>query len=103
LYSKGLEEERKLYKVSQDFVYIMGYLNENNTGNHHFLECNVYNNLQVAPRMKELMMRKGSMMISYQPLQNLPNFFRFVVQNSGVTHEDADYFLDELEHLGADL
>jgi glutamate decarboxylase len=67
------------------------------------MECTAYDNLQVAPHMKELMMRKGTMMISYQPLQNLPNFFRFVVQNSGVTHQDVDYFLDELDHLGAHL
>jgi glutamate decarboxylase len=67
------------------------------------MECSACDNLQVAPRMKELMMRKGTMMISYQPLQNLPNFFRFVVQNSGVTHRDVDYFLDEMDHLGANL
>ncbi|XP_063232123.1 cysteine sulfinic acid decarboxylase-like [Bacillus rossius redtenbacheri] len=58
---------------------------------------------QVAPALKERMMRKGSMMMNYQPLRAWPNFFRFVVQNSGVTHDDLDYFLDELELLGSDL
>nr|CAD7453908.1 unnamed protein product [Timema tahoe] len=58
---------------------------------------------EVAPRMKEQMMRKGSLMIGYQPLRNWPNFFRFVVQNSGVTRQDIDYVLDELERLGTNL
>lgn len=43
------------------------------------------------------------MMISYQPIRKWPNFFRFVVQNSGVTHRDIDYFLDEIERLGSEL
>nr|CAD7423960.1 unnamed protein product [Timema monikensis] len=58
---------------------------------------------EIAPRMKEQMMRKGSLMIGYQPLRNWPNFFRFVVQNSGVTRQDIDYVLDELERLGTNL
>jgi hypothetical protein len=48
-------------------------------------------------------MRKGSMMIGYQPLRQWPNFFRFVVQNSAVTRDDLIFMLDEIERLGADL
>ncbi|XP_047115868.1 cysteine sulfinic acid decarboxylase-like [Schistocerca piceifrons] len=58
---------------------------------------------KVAAKLKELMMKKGSMMINYQPLRNWPNFFRFVVQNSAVTHADIDYFLEELDRLGSSL
>lgn len=48
-------------------------------------------------------MREGSMMVTYQPLRNLPNFFRLVVQSSGVTHGDVDFFINEIARLGADL
>ncbi|CAB3365313.1 Hypothetical predicted protein [Cloeon dipterum] len=58
---------------------------------------------KVAPKIKERMMREGSMMVTYQPLRHLPNFFRLVVQSSGVTHEDIDFFIHEIARLGADL
>ncbi|XP_071440225.1 cysteine sulfinic acid decarboxylase [Hetaerina americana] len=58
---------------------------------------------KVAPKIKELMMRSGTMMITYQPLGSLPNFFRLVLQNSGLTHEDMDFFIAEIERLGKDL
>ncbi|XP_063221372.1 cysteine sulfinic acid decarboxylase [Bacillus rossius redtenbacheri] len=58
---------------------------------------------KVAPKMKERMVRAGSMMVTYQPLRDLPNFFRLVVQNSGLTHADMDHVVDEFERLGADL
>lgn len=58
---------------------------------------------KVAPKIKERMMRDGSMMITYQPLKKLPNFFRLVLQNSGLKHSDMDYFISEIEKLGADL
>lgn len=58
---------------------------------------------QVAPKVKEAMMKKGSMMITYQPLHKLPNFFRIVFQNACLTETDMDYFLDEIEKLGKDL
>lgn len=58
---------------------------------------------KVAPKIKERMMREGSMMVTYQPLRHLPNFFRLVVQSSGVTHTDVDFFINEIARLGADL
>lgn len=58
---------------------------------------------KVAPKIKERMMKSGSMMITYQPIHDLPNFFRLVLQNSGLDHSDMDYFIEEIENLGRDL
>lgn len=58
---------------------------------------------KVAPKIKERMMKTGSMMITYQPLHALPNFFRLVLQNSALNHSDMDYFVEEIERLGQDL
>ncbi|XP_073824673.1 glutamate decarboxylase-like protein black [Musca autumnalis] len=58
---------------------------------------------KVAPKIKEAMIKKGSMMVTYQPLRNLPNFFRIVLQNSCLNEDDMDYFLNEIEALGKDL
>uniref|UniRef100_W8AVS4 Glutamate decarboxylase-like protein 1 n=1 Tax=Ceratitis capitata TaxID=7213 RepID=W8AVS4_CERCA len=57
----------------------------------------------IAPKIKEGMIKKGSMMITYQPLRQIPNFFRLVLQNSSLTQEDMKYFLDEIESLGCNL
>ena len=57
----------------------------------------------IAPKIKERMMKTGSMMITYQPLRDLPNFFRLVVQNSGLNKEDMDYFVETIRGLGKDL
>lgn len=57
----------------------------------------------IAPQIKERMMKSGRMMITYQPLRELPNFFRLVVQNSGVNKEDMDYFIRTIRELGQDL
>ena len=48
-------------------------------------------------------MRKGSMMIGYQPHGPLSNFFRMVVANPVLTRADMDFLLNELEWLGQDL
>lgn len=48
-------------------------------------------------------MLKGSMMITYQPLNDLPNFFRLVVQNSSLDKQDMDYVVDEFVRLGKNL
>lgn len=58
---------------------------------------------KVAPKIKERMMKEGNMMITYQPIHNKPNFFRLVLQNSALTHDDMLYFIDEIERLGSDL
>ncbi|SPP82540.1 cysteine sulfinic acid decarboxylase [Drosophila guanche] len=58
---------------------------------------------KVAPKVKEMMIKKGSMMITYQPLRQLPNFFRLVLQNSCLEESDMIYFLDEIESLAKSL
>ncbi|XP_075166846.1 glutamate decarboxylase-like protein black [Haematobia irritans] len=57
----------------------------------------------IAPKIKEGMIKKGSMMVTYQPLHDLPNFFRIVLQNSCLNENDMNYFLDEIERLGSSL
>ena len=54
-------------------------------------------------RLQGKMMKTGSMMISYQPLGELPNFFRSIISNQAQTEEDIDFMLAELDRLGADL
>lgn len=58
---------------------------------------------QVAPALKERMVKEGSMMIGYQPHGARVNFFRMVVANPALTRADVDFLLDELERLGRDL
>jgi len=54
----------------------------------------------VAPSIKAMMMEKGTMMVGYQPLGNLPNFFRIVLTNPCLSTKDVDFFLDETTRLG---
>ena len=54
----------------------------------------------MAPKIKAKMMEKGTMMVGYQPLGDLPNFFRIVLTNPCLSTEDIDFFLDETERLG---
>jgi len=58
---------------------------------------------KVTAIIKGKMMKTGSMMISYQPLGELPNFFRSIISNQAQTEEDIDFMLAELDRLGADL
>lgn len=58
---------------------------------------------RVAPVVKERMMKKGSMMLGYQPNQGKVNFFRQVVISPQVSREDMDFLLDEIELLAKDL
>lgn len=57
----------------------------------------------VAPKIKERMMKDGTMMITYQPLNNKPNFFRLVLQNSALDKSDMNHFINEIIRLGEDL
>uniref|UniRef100_A0A7M4E9Q4 Glutamate decarboxylase like 1 n=1 Tax=Crocodylus porosus TaxID=8502 RepID=A0A7M4E9Q4_CROPO len=57
----------------------------------------------VAPVIKERMMKKGSMMLGYQPHLGKVNFFRQVVISPQVRREDMDFLLDEIDLLGRDL
>ncbi|OPJ82049.1 hypothetical protein AV530_014549 [Patagioenas fasciata monilis] len=61
------------------------------------------NCMKVAPIIKERMMKKGSMMLGYQPHQGKVNFFRQVVISPHVSREDMDFLLDEIELLAKDL
>ncbi|XP_014842137.1 PREDICTED: acidic amino acid decarboxylase GADL1-like [Poecilia mexicana] len=57
----------------------------------------------VAPVVKERMMKKGSMMVGYQPHRGQANFFRMVVISPQVSRQDMDFVLDEIHSLGKDL
>ena len=39
-------------------------------------------------------------MIGYAPAGNVPTFFRMVLVNENVCHEDMDHLLDEIEREG---
>ncbi|XP_038020338.1 cysteine sulfinic acid decarboxylase [Motacilla alba alba] len=58
---------------------------------------------KVAPAIKEKMIRRGSMMVGYQPQGSHVNFFRQIITNPVVTRQDLDFFLDEIQELGWDL
>lgn len=53
--------------------------------------------------IKERMVRAGTMLMTYQPLRGMPNFFRLVLQNSGLTEADMQFFVEEIERLAEDL
>lgn len=59
--------------------------------------------MQVAPAIKERMMKKGSLMLGYQPHRGKVNFFRQVVISPQVRREDMDFLLDEIDLLGRDM
>ncbi|KAF7993477.1 hypothetical protein HCN44_010072 [Aphidius gifuensis] len=58
---------------------------------------------KIAPIIKEKMVKKGSMLVTYQPLDDKPNFFRLVIQSSGVTEIDMKFFVEEFENLSDNL
>ena len=49
------------------------------------------------------MVLKGTMMICYQPLGDLPNFFRMAMMAPTATEADMDFVLEEIERLGEGL
>ncbi|XP_050300566.1 cysteine sulfinic acid decarboxylase isoform X2 [Anthonomus grandis grandis] len=57
----------------------------------------------VAPKMKEKMMKEGTMMVTYQTQSDKPNFFRIVFQNSSLDKNDMLHLVEEFERLGKDL
>ena len=57
----------------------------------------------VAALIKERMTAKGSMLIGYQPLGNLPNFFRMVVISDELTNEDMEFVVNEIDQLGNNI
>ncbi|KAI1289556.1 Glutamate decarboxylase [Halotydeus destructor] len=58
---------------------------------------------KVTAQLKARMMDAGTLMISYQPLGDIPNFFRNIVSNAGVQEKDMDFIVTELDRLGHDL
>ena len=58
---------------------------------------------RIAPQIKEKMMQKGSLMISYQPLDDKPNFFRTVFSNNASNRQDVRFMIEEIELLGKDI
>jgi len=50
-----------------------------------------------------MMMEKGSVLIGYQPLGDLPNFFRLVTSNPATTRDDLDFLLNEVDSLADQL
>lgn len=58
---------------------------------------------KVTAEIKGKMMTAGTIMISYQPLGEYPNFFRSIISNQAIQESDVDFMLDELDRLGHDL
>ena len=48
-------------------------------------------------------MAAGTIMISYQPLGEMPNFFRSIISNQAIQESDVDFILEETDRLGHDL
>ena len=49
------------------------------------------------------MLEEGRIMISYQPLDEKPNFFRMIISNPASNKDDIDFMITEIERLGKDL
>ena len=58
---------------------------------------------KVTAVIKGRMMTAGTIMISYQPLGELPNFFRSIISNQAIQESDIDFMLSEMDRLGHDL
>ena len=58
---------------------------------------------QVAPTIKERMVKAGSMLIGYQPLGDKVNFFRLVIANLSLELTDMDFIVNEIDTLGKDI
>lgn len=58
---------------------------------------------KITATLKGRMMTAGTIMISYQPLGEYPNFFRSIISNQAIQESDVDFILDEMDRLGHDL
>ena len=58
---------------------------------------------QITAELKRKMMMAGTLMVSYQPLGDIPNFFRSIISNQATREEDIDFMLEEMDRLGHDL
>ncbi|KAK2707943.1 hypothetical protein QYM36_015579 [Artemia franciscana] len=100
---KSRPENFKLVLTTPEFVNVcFWYIPKRLQGQENSLDYNE-NLHKIAPKIKERMIKEGTMMVTYQPLGTRPNFFRLVYQNSELTCHDATFFLDEIDRLGRDL
>ena len=53
--------------------------------------------------IKQRMVERGSMLTGYQPEGDHVNFFRMIISNYDITHQDMDFVVKEIERLGHDL
>lgn len=60
---------------------------------------------RVAPKIKEGMVKDGTMLIGYQPLtvKGFVNFFRIIINNPKCDYSDMDFVVKEIDRLGRDL
>jgi len=58
---------------------------------------------EVTPKIKQKMMEAGTLMIGYQPQNDIPNFFRTIISNPAVNKGDVDFMLKELDRFGEDM
>uniref|UniRef100_A0A914DZI1 Glutamate decarboxylase n=1 Tax=Acrobeloides nanus TaxID=290746 RepID=A0A914DZI1_9BILA len=58
---------------------------------------------KVAPKIKAKMMERGTTMVGYQPDKQRPNFFRMIISNQAITHNDLDFLIEEIINLGKNL
>ncbi|XP_037934449.1 cysteine sulfinic acid decarboxylase-like [Teleopsis dalmanni] len=81
------------------FWYIPKALRGCNENTMEWKEC-LYT---VAPKIKERMIRQGTLMVGYSPLayRDIGNFFRMVFTSFPILDEkELDFILDEIERLG---
>lgn len=57
----------------------------------------------MGPKVKEGMMKAGSMMVGYQPDGDLVNFFRMIISNLDIVKSDMEFVVDEIDRLGKNL
>lgn len=57
---------------------------------------------KVAPLIKARMTEKGSVMVTYQPMDHLPNFFRMTL-TTPTSEQEMHWLLAEIEALGNDI
>lgn len=80
------------------FWYIPSSLRDSRSSENYIEKLHV-----VAPKIKEKMMREGSMMVTYQAIKGHPNFFRIVFQNSTLKECDMIHLVEQFERYGRDL
>jgi inosine/xanthosine triphosphate pyrophosphatase family protein len=59
---------------------------------------------KVTSTLKKRLQASGDAVVAYQPLGDLPNFFRVAFTGAGhVDESEAEKLLDLMEHHGSDL